>query len=313
MTTTAVIIGHAADSTTTHLRAVAATDTLDIRFVDLGDLHRRGAITESDAGTVISIGKQRHRLDRGTAVFQRMVAPERHHFDSSEAFLCALMANTALTAVLCNHPGIVVNGVGAGWHNSAKMFHLILLAAQGFDVPRSLCSADPEAVSDFVSRTGRAIYKSNSGRRSIVSEVTQEIMRSRGRFLFRTPVLFQELICGDDIRVHIVGDDAFAVRAISSAVDYRYAKRSGDKVEMQALKSFPDDLLAKCHAFCAGNGLHIAGFDFKLATDRYVCLEANPSPAFESYDHVLDGVIARAVLSLLRKQSNPVQTPGIIA
>lgn len=301
MPTPPLLFGYAADSTTTHLRAIAAAEAADLGFVDLTDLHGRGAITEAASGTVIAIGRQRHRLSPETAVFQRLVAPEPRHADSSKIYARGLMAHAALTAVLAGHPGLVVNGIGSGWHNSAKVFHLLLLAAQGFAVPRSLCSADPKAVADFLSSTGRAVYKSNSGQRSIVQEVTPEILRHRGHLLARTPVLFQELIDGDDVRLHIVGDDAYAVRAVSRAVDYRYARRSGHDVELRPWPSFPDDVLEKCHAFCAGNGLRLAGFDFKLSAGGYVCLEANPSPAFESYDHVLDGVIARAVLGLLHR------------
>ena len=47
------------------------------------------------------------------------------------------------------------------------------------------------------------------------------------------PAQFQSFIPGENVRVHTIGDQLFATRVRSEAVDYRYASREGRNVEME--------------------------------------------------------------------------------
>ena len=59
------------------------------------------------------------------------------------------------------------------------------------------------------------------------------------------PTQLQKYIPGDDVRVHVVGDDVFPARIESGADDYRYATRQGSNVQMTAC-TLPPDILARC-------------------------------------------------------------------
>jgi hypothetical protein len=172
------------------------------------------------------------------------------------------------------------------------------LQEHGFSIPPSLSTSVPEDYRSF--REGKElIYKSNSAERSIVDRVDR-VEADRLAFLPACPVLFQHLIRGRDVRVHVIGGAAFPVLIESDAVDYRYAKRQGAVARMQPLRDLPAEIRDRCPAFSRSCGLDLAGFDFKITPeDRWYCLEMNPAPGFEGYDRVLGGTIARRLLEHL--------------
>jgi D-alanine-D-alanine ligase-like ATP-grasp enzyme len=62
----------------------------------------------------------------------------------------------------------------------------------------------------------------------------------------------------------------------------------------------PSAIGKKCIEFAAASGVALAGFDFKVDDEGcWYCLEMNPAPAFESYDHVMNGAIARRIVAKL--------------
>jgi glutathione synthase/RimK-type ligase-like ATP-grasp enzyme len=85
--------------------------------------------------------------------------------------------------------------------------------------------------------------------------------------------------------VHVVGEEVYAVRIDTEAIDYRYA-RAQVGTDAQLL---PYDLAAEVAepwiALPADLDLGFAGIDLKLAPDgRVVCFEVNPSPRFSWFE-----------------------------
>jgi len=61
---------------------------------------------------------------------------------------------------------------------------------------------------------------------------------ARLHLLRHSPAQFQAFIPGDNVRVHTVGDQLFATRIHSEAVDYRYAGQDvGEPVSAKLAKS----------------------------------------------------------------------------
>jgi glutathione synthase/RimK-type ligase-like ATP-grasp enzyme len=94
----------------------------------------------------------------------------------------------------------------------------------------------------------------------------------------------------------VVGDEVYAARVESAAVDYRYARMQvGADARLRGCR-LDDDVAARCVALAAALDLPFAGIDLKLPPDgRVVCFEVNPSPGFSWYESETGLPIARAV------------------
>ena len=192
----------------------------------------------------------------------------------------------------------VVNRPSAMASNFSKPYQLSLIRAAGFATPATLVTTDPGAVLDFEKHHGALIYKSVSGVRSVVSRLGAEHL-DRLTDVAACPTQFQAYVDGDDYRVHVVGSRLFATRIRCAATDYRYASRSGARVEIIAC-ALPEEIAARCRGLAATLGLALTGIDLRLdRTGRWVCFEANPSPAFTFYEAHAAQPIAAAVADLL--------------
>jgi glutathione synthase/RimK-type ligase-like ATP-grasp enzyme len=144
------------------------------------------------------------------------------------------------------------------------------------------------------------IYKSISYQRSIVRMLTSADL-DRLDSVRSCPTQFQEHVPGIDVRVHLVGDRLFATEVLTTAVDYRYAGRDGASVHMRDIP-LPDDVARSCRSLGDELGLSVAGIDLRRSPDgRWYCFEANPSPAFTSYQAFTRQPIGEAIVELLRR------------
>jgi hypothetical protein len=196
-------------------------------------------------------------------------------------------------------PARVVNRSFAMGSNFSKPYQSQLIHAQGFDVPDTLVTNDPELVLAFHAQHGRVIYKSISGERSIVGALDPDDHDRLERIRW-CPVQFQAFVGGPNVRVHTVGEEVYATIVDTAAVDYRYATRQAGRPASFAPYELDDDLAERCVGLAAALGLEVAGLDLKLPPDgRVVCLEVNPSPVFSYYERHTGQPIADAVARLL--------------
>lgn len=178
--------------------------------------------------------------------------------------------------------------------NQSKPYQAQLIAQVGFRVPETLITNDPRRVRAFVASCGKVVFKSISAERSVVRLL-------RGADLARLdeirvlPTQFQAWVPGTDVRVHVVGDEVFAVRIGSEATDYRYATQEGAGLEMEPTR-LPDDVRSRCLALSRRLTLPLCGVDLRLDPDgRWWCFEVNPSPAFSWYEEWTHQPIALAI------------------
>jgi glutathione synthase/RimK-type ligase-like ATP-grasp enzyme len=196
-------------------------------------------------------------------------------------------------------PARVVNRAAPMGSNFSKPYQLQLIRKQGFQVPETLITNDPELVLQFRARHGKLIYKSISGVRSIVSTLNDED-EDRLELIRWCPTQFQQFIEGTNVRVHTVGEEVFATAANTTATDYRYAGRqAGEPAELTAVK-ISDSLARRCVDLARALGLAFAGIDLKFTPEGEVyCFEVNPSPAFSYYESNTGQPIAEAVARYL--------------
>jgi glutathione synthase/RimK-type ligase-like ATP-grasp enzyme len=165
-------------------------------------------------------------------------------------------------------------------------------------VPETLVTNDAARVRAFHARHDRVVFKSISGIRSIVAEVTDADLE-RLDAVQGCPVQFQAYVPGFDVRVHTVGATAWATRIDSPGTDYRYAAHDGEGTRLEPF-DIDDELAQRCCRLAAGLGLDFAGIDLRVTPDGgVVCFEVNPSPAYSYYEAHTDQPISLSVARYL--------------
>lgn len=242
-------------------------------------------------------------LDEITGVYTRYLGPEGRvpPSDTAPEVVLAMYAeyDTGLMALLEDLPCAVVNRLGGGMSNHSKAYQALLVRQTSLLTPPTLVTNDPEAAHRFYEECqGDVIYKSLSGVRSIVRRMGGEHL-ARLPLLRHGPAQFQAFIPGENVRVHTVGDQVFATRVRSDAVDYRYASREERTVEMEPT-ILPPAVTAACLRLARQLDLLLTGIDLKETPDGdYYCFEINPSPGFLYYERGSGQPISAALASLL--------------
>jgi len=196
-------------------------------------------------------------------------------------------------------PARVVNRTAPMGSNSSKPYQSQLIREQGFSIPETLITNDPELVREFLSRHQQLIYKSISGIRSVV-ETLDESALARLDHIRWCPTQFQEYIPGKNVRVHTIDTRVFATEVVSNVTDYRYAHLHRNGETTLSPTQLPDKLADRCLRLSRTLGLAFAGIDLKVTPDeRVYCLEVNPSPAFSYYESNTGQPIAEAVARFL--------------
>jgi glutathione synthase/RimK-type ligase-like ATP-grasp enzyme len=195
-----------------------------------------------------------------------------------------------LAAVCCP----VVNRPSGGRSNASKPMQMMELRQAGFMVPRWVATNRLDVVETFARGCANGvIYKAAPGLRSRVRTLDDELLR---RLLEGTsPTVVQAFIPGRDVRVHTVGDRAFATEMVSSAVDYRF-----ESTTQYRATSIDPAIARLCCATGRASGLCLAGFDFRVTADgEWYCLEMNPVPSFLPYEMCSGQPIGEAVVDVL--------------
>lgn len=256
--------------------------------------------TKCDAFFALTDGR---RLDVSDirSVYQRIGFSESETWEDytpEEATYANAECLAALTALLDTLPVVVVNRPVFSGSNASKPYQIALVEQHGFQVPRTLVTNQPQAAQDFYeSLGGNAIYKSISYVRSIVKNMTPDDL-GRLETVRNCPVQIQECVKGDDIRVHVVGQERlFASLVRSGQSDYRY-----DKSAQITAHNLPAKVEKQCFALAKGLGFALTGIDLRITQDGcYYCFEVNPSPAFSFYEARTGQPIAAALCDLLEE------------
>jgi glutathione synthase/RimK-type ligase-like ATP-grasp enzyme len=248
-------------------------------------------------------------LDELTGVYVRYLGPEGRqpppNIEPGAVQAMYFEYDTGLMALLEDLPCAVVNRLGGSMSNHSKPYQALLVRQCGLLTPPTLVTNVVAAAQRFYDDCeGRVIYKSLSGIRSIVRRLESEQL---GRFslLRNGPAQFQSFIPGDNVRVHTVGDQLFATRIRSDAVDYRYASREGRSVAMEPT-ILPPAIADSCLQLARRLGLLLTGIDFKETPQGdYYCFEVNPCPGFLFYEQQTGQPISTALAGLLQQGLSP--------
>ena len=255
---------------------------------------------DSEVAGLLHLGRDTIRLGSITAVYLRPEdwrdLPAFAGADpSGAAWLHALSLHEILSSWADLTGALVVNRPAAMMANGSKPYQASWIKSLGFQIPGTLITTDPGCALEFWKRHEKVIYKSLSGIRSIVACLSEEHLPRWGD-ISSCPTQFQEYIPGADYRVHVVGEEVFACRILSTADDYRY---SPEQVDLQACE-LPSEVAARSRALAASMGLPVAGIDLRCTPQGdWYCFEVNPSPAFTYFQDHTGQPMAEAIARLL--------------
>ncbi len=190
---------------------------------------------------------------------------------------------------------VVANPIESFDLHYLKLLQLELERKAGIPIPRTCATNDPQRLLAFCEEVKNVIYKPIAGGAECQRLLTHDLKDERLELLASAPVLFQEEIPGENIRVYVVGD-----RVVSAAVivggdlDYRGHEESIDPIEL------PDDVAQMAVEATKLCGMLWTGADFRRRPDgSYVLLECNPSPMFLAFEHWTKDPIAETLVDLL--------------
>ena len=258
---------------------------------------------------VLCVGTQEVRLEQISAAYIRpydstALLRGRAAHPRSSTYRHAMEFDACLRAWLEMTTACVVNPMSAMAGNNSKPFQATQIQAMGFRSPQTLVTSDPELALDFWERHSRVVYKSLSGVRSIVSQLSPAHMRRLDDIAW-CPTQFQQYVSGTDVRVHIVGDRLFVCEIHSDADDYRYAGRHGLAVGMRPY-DLPSDCANRCLELCQAMGLAVAGVDLRRTPDdQWYCFEVNPSPGFTYFQTQTGQAVDQAIAEFLLQAPIP--------
>ena len=213
---------------------------------------------------------------------------------------------TQLLGWLNASDALVINKADPSATNNSKPYQLSLINQAGFEVPETFISNDAKQATAFLANAGRAVYKSVSGVRSIVHEVSNDHLQFIDDVQW-CPTLFQKVVDGINYRVHVIGDQLFAVRIMSDQLDYRYGKTTMVSEELPAV------IARKCVALNKILGLHFSGIDLmRTAGDEWYCFEVNASPGYSYFQHNSGAPISQALAQfMIRADGKPITASAI--
>ena len=203
----------------------------------------------------------------------------------------------ALGKLVINPPG------GAYIDHDTKAQLYMKLGAQGFPVPRTLMTNDPDRALAFVRDTGDVVAKPAVGIGATRKMTERDLERLDE--LQVSPVLFQEFVAGPTLRVHIVADRVVLALRIVSEEGYVDSRSAPKHFEWIQLPEAEEQRIVKANRAL---GLHFAAWDILEGSDgRYVYLDCNPGPFIlwigEQYSHAVLRALACYMLSYSRTQS----------
>ncbi|MCX5919844.1 MAG: hypothetical protein NTW61_00735 [Candidatus Melainabacteria bacterium] len=203
----------------------------------------------------------------------------------------------SLFAVLAEEPTCLwVNSINAVEMHKKKGYQLNLMAKNGIRVPRTLITNDATSVWDFYEANQRSIIvKPVRGGVSTQKVTEADLTQERLALLHYSPVQFQELIEGVDIRVYGVGNQLFAAEIQANTIDFREDPQA--KIIPIVL---PEAIQQQCLQVMQLCDLCFTGIDIRRTpAGDYVFIEANPSPMFTFFEQQSGYPISEALVSLL--------------
>jgi glutathione synthase/RimK-type ligase-like ATP-grasp enzyme len=194
----------------------------------------------------------------------------------------------------------MVNPLSSCLAFDSKPLQLATMFGAHVRVPRTLVTNFPTAVRAFAEDVEEVIFKPvGGGAETRVLDGTA--LATLDAALAGTPLIFQERIRGEDIRVTIVGDEIVSSVAIPSHdVDYRLGESYRKGEQRYVDHPLAADVAETCLRVAKLNQLVLAGIDLKRnGAGEYFVLEANSAPVYLDIELKTGAAITRRIVEWL--------------
>lgn len=234
--------------------------------------------------------------------------PELPPLDRRELFVELMNARERAATVLAALDGLtqagrpVINPPARGLGIQNKPSQLISIVAAGGRVPDTLVTDDPVAARAFAEGR-RVVFKPTTGG-ALAVELDEQAKASLD-LIVRAPVIFQELVEGEDVRVTIAGGkiaSAVAVLTPAGTLDYRsdpgYAQGRAGYREVELPAEIARAVIRSAEVL----ELAFTGIDVRVdpaRPERWAILEANPSPTYLDIELKTGHPITELLIDLL--------------
>ncbi len=179
-----------------------------------------------------------------------------------------------------------------------KVFQLNQMAKNNIRVPNTLITNNKDDLEEFLeSNNNNVIFKPVLGG-AYTKKLSKESLKSDlVKKLINSPVQFQEMIEGEDLRVYIIGKEVFAAKIETEILDFRTDKQA--KIKPLEL---PQEIIYKCFRIMEIFDLNYTGIDIRLSdSGEYVFLEANPAPMFIHFEKETGYPISDTLVKMLSR------------
>lgn len=183
--------------------------------------------------------------------------------------------------------------------HKTKAYQLYLMARNNIRIPKTIITNDRAELEAFLeSYKGDIIFKPVLGGAHTEKFNRECLDETRLSLLKNSPVQFQELLKGVDIRVYGIKDKLFAAEIRANTIDFRE-----DKEAQIVPVEIPDKIKEDCLKIMKLFDLNFTGIDIKYnpETNEYVFIEANPSPMFTYFEQKSGYPISDTLTSVLIK------------
>ncbi|MCM8773315.1 MAG: ATP-grasp domain-containing protein [Candidatus Omnitrophica bacterium] len=176
----------------------------------------------------------------------------------------------------------VINPIESFDLHYLKAYQLALLRKNNIPVPLTLVTNDSEELKKFQKEVGQLVYKPVAGGAGCKMMIEEDWQEERLKLLRNAPVLFQEYIEGENIRVYVIDNKIVSSGIIHTReVDYRGHEEAIEKIK---LPTDIENMCIKAKEIC---GMKFTGIDLKRKPNKeFVLIECNPSPMFIGFQEV---------------------------
>lgn len=280
-----LLVGVETDRVLKHFASYLVSQKKDVVFLNqkkLGNtshIHSNCVIID---GKKISFNAISGSLNRLSDIHPNFNGSNRYYYYS-----------TLLSYLLDNVISNTLNPIRYCVSNNSKLYQLTMLELINIYIPKSIVTAKNSneiTLSNLRNLNCKTIFKSLSSIRSKVVEYKNTDTQ------IYEPVLFQELISGHNIRVHVIKQTVIAIKILSSQVDYRYDETTRIFEEVQ----LPEAIIQECLNLAKQTNLLFCGIDLIELNNKYYILEINPSPGYVFFEeHFEQKKISHALMEAL--------------
>lgn len=164
----------------------------------------------------------------------------------------------------------------------SKPLQLALLRRAGLPVPSTLWSNAPAAVQEFCAKHPDTIYKPVHGGAHTRKLEPRDLEPARLARLGASPVCFQELLPGRNLRVYVVDEQVVCALSVEAEqLDFREVEPRVTAIELSP------EVESQCIEATRCLGLRFTGMDLREdAHGRALILELNSSPMFLGFEQL---------------------------